>query len=259
MNRFSFDIPIKEVIFCLGIKTSTALPVTHTDRWAHGLLYNSKRERSYYFDGYGEVKVGIGDVLYFPKHSDYHGRIEDDSYCDVINFQLAEDVSGLAPFVITPKNPSAIEALFKSAERAFAIGSSAARLKCIGKLYEILSIVKGELEPEYIPSKQASLIKPAIEYINEHLTEVLPAVGELAESCGISEGYFRALFSSVLGQSPIDYITTKRIELAKELIRSGLCSISEAAYSCGFTDTAYFSRSFKRITGISAREYKKYL
>ena len=160
-----------------------------------------------------------------------------------------------APFVMTPKNPSAVEEIFKSAERAFARGG-AEKIKCMAKLYELFALIAKENEAKYLPSDKAALIEPALKHINERFCDRMPSAGELAEMCGVSEGYFRAIFTSQTGQSPIDYATTLKINRAKELIRSGLCPISEAAASVGFEDIAYFSRVFKKHVGISPREYK---
>ena len=249
---FKFEVPVEKILLCAGFETQTACNVAHTDRRGHGILYNTLQPRIYHFDGYGQFNVEVGDILYFPKHTTYHSRILSGSYCDVINFDLVQDVR-FEPFVMTPKNPSAIEELFKSAERAFNKGET---LRCTAKLYEIFAIIKKERDSEYAPSARVRIIEPAIKRINETLAERAPTVGELAALCEISEGYFRSLFLSALGQSPTEYATTVKINRAKELIRSGLCSISEAARSVGFEDIAYFSRVFRKIVGISPREYK---
>lgn len=249
---FKFEIPVERILLCAAFDTETTYNVVHTDRWSHGFLYNTKQPRTYHFDGYGEFEVKVGDIFYFPKHTDYHGKILPGSYCDVINFDFSRDVT-FAPFVMTPKNPLAVEELFKSAERAYTKGEL---LRCTAKLYELFAIVKKEKESEYTPSVRAQMIEPAIKRIEEKISAHAPTVGELAALCEISEGYLRSLFLSTLGQTPTEYTTTVKINRAKELIRSGLCPISEAAKRVGFEDIAYFSRVFKKLVGVSPREYK---
>lgn len=251
---FNFDLPVDHILLCMGFDTASTYNVTHKDRWAHGLLFNSKHPRTYRFEGYGDIEVGVGDILYFPKHSDYHGRVEPGYYCDVINFDFCRDVT-FPPFVMTPKNPTAVEEIFKSSERAFARGG-VEKIKCMAKLYELFAIMAKDNEAKYLPSDKAAIIEPALKYINERFCERIPSVGELAKMSGVSEGYFRAIFTAQTGQSPVDYATSLKINRAKELIRSGLCPISDAAASVGFEDISYFSRVFKRLVGISPREYK---
>ena len=70
----------------------------------------------------------------------------------------------------------------------------------------------------------------------------------------LTEDYFRKLFCQVTGKTPLQYLTHKRIDYAKELLRlrshSGL-SIQKIAWDAGFIDSYYFSRVFKKITGVS--------
>lgn len=251
---FNFDIPVDHILLCMSFDSTAPSNVSHKDRHAHGLLFNTKRPRTYYFEGYGKIEVGVGDILYFPKHSDYHGRVEVGYYCDVINFDFVRDVT-FDPFVMTPKNPSAVAEIFKSAERAFSRGG-AEKIKCTAKLYELFALMAKENEAKYMPSDRSAIIEPALRLIGENVCGRMPSVGALAEACGISEGYFRSLFSAQTGQSPIEYATTMKINRAKEMIRLGLCPISEAARCVGFEDIAYFSRVFKKQLGISPREYK---
>jgi len=55
----------------------------------------------------------------------------------------------------------------------------------------------------------------------------------------------------------IDKLTIYRVERAKELMGAGEMSVREIAYTVGYSEPNYFSNLFKRITGLSATEYKK--
>jgi transcriptional regulator GlxA family with amidase domain len=55
----------------------------------------------------------------------------------------------------------------------------------------------------------------------------------------------------------IEYICRERVSLAKKLIVTSQHSLSEISALCGFTDYNYFSRTFKRIAGVTAASYKK--
>ena len=52
------------------------------------------------------------------------------------------------------------------------------------------------------------------------------------------------------------YIRNMRIKYAAELISSGLYSVTDAAMMSGFNDVAYFSREFKKVLGVTPRDYK---
>ncbi len=70
--------------------------------------------------------------------------------------------------------------------------------------------------------------------------------------------YFRQVFQKTTGYSPLQYLTFKRISYAKQLLRlnyPGSMSIQEIGRRSGFVDSYYFSRIFKKETGLSPKEW----
>lgn len=80
-------------------------------------------------------------------------------------------------------------------------------------------------------------------------------VGKIAEALGISEGYLHHIFKKANNTGITEYINTVRVELAKEYIRSNNISLKEASYLVGINDPAYMSRLFKKVSGMTYREY----
>ena len=127
------------------------------------------------------------------------------------------------------------------------------------KLWIALAQTEKELGLSYVGKGKQLLIAPAVEYIHKNYTKASLSVEELAKICEISPEYFRSIFKNHFGASPIKYINNLKIERAKELISSGLYSISEAANLSGFADPCHFSREFKKTVGISPSLYTKNL
>lgn len=74
---------------------------------------------------------------------------------------------------------------------------------------------------------------------------------------GYHPDYFRRCFKKVTGMTPINYLTMLRINQAKVLLeQSSFISISAVAANCGFNDSFYFSTCFKKLSGISPKEYR---
>ena len=73
--------------------------------------------------------------------------------------------------------------------------------------------------------------------------------------CSITPGYFRSIFKSFYGVSPKSYINGLKIARAKELLASGMYSVTEAAVMSGYTDMSHFSREFKKVVGITPKNY----
>lgn len=72
-----------------------------------------------------------------------------------------------------------------------------------------------------------------------------------------SDKYFRMQFKEQTGKAPLQYLTNKRIQLAKDLLLHPNINVSEVAFHCGFNDPYYFSRVFKNTTGKSPLAWKK--
>lgn len=96
--------------------------------------------------------------------------------------------------------------------------------------------------------------KQITEYINQHLDRDLK-VFELAAIAQISPYHFIRLFKNATNQTPHQYVLHQRVEKAKCLLRHKNSSISEIAFSVGFCDQSHFTKCFKRITGITPKEY----
>ena len=99
-------------------------------------------------------------------------------------------------------------------------------------------------------------IKHIKKYVAAHLREKL-TLREIADAVHLAPHYCCALFSKYEGVSIFDFIKSKRIEIAKNLITANAMPLSEVAEHSGFTDYNYFSRTFKRVCGVSASEYAK--
>ena len=100
-------------------------------------------------------------------------------------------------------------------------------------------------------------ITSAIEYIEQNYARQM-AVSELAAHVNMSESRFFPRFHSALGVTPVEYINRYRVNRAiLLLISDGELSIEDIAEQTGFESSAYFRRVFKRVTGMSPREYRR--
>lgn len=79
---------------------------------------------------------------------------------------------------------------------------------------------------------------------------------ELAGIAHMSRSYFSTAFKRFNGISPWEYITSRRIELAKRYLRSSDCTMLEIATSCGYNNTVNFNRAFRQTTGRTPSEYR---
>ncbi|MFC7441159.1 response regulator [Laceyella putida] len=100
------------------------------------------------------------------------------------------------------------------------------------------------------------LLHKAKQYMDEHYTRPL-SLEEVAAHVRLSPHYFSKLFKERFQMNFMDYLTGLRIEQAKQLLLHSDCSLKEICFSVGYKDPNYFSRVFKKITGVSPSEYRR--
>lgn len=85
------------------------------------------------------------------------------------------------------------------------------------------------------------------------------SLDELATLAGLSRWHFTRAYRDAYGYSPIQHFLHRKMETACELLDARTCSITDVAYDMGYEDPAYFSRLFRRITGMSPQAYQRSL
>ncbi len=94
------------------------------------------------------------------------------------------------------------------------------------------------------------------QYLDEHYTEKF-SLDELSENFFISKYHLSREFKNHFGITPNLYVIAKRITMAKRLLRFSDLTLEEIAGRCGFYDTSYLNRQFKKSEGISASDFRK--
>lgn len=124
---------------------------------------------------------------------------------------------------------------------------------------EKLNFYSDDMKNESVPvisydSKQ-NLVNESLEYIEHHYHEQM-SVGDIAKALGTSISYLSRIFKENTGETIIRTINNKRIEKAKAYLRETDYKVYEVADILGFENVTYFSRFFKKHTGMSPKEYK---
>ena len=252
-NFMEYNFDIESIILSCYVEAGNGMPV-HKNRLSHGIVFQADGARRYTFDETNTIAINENDIIYLPKGSNYTVDVQGGGGCYAINFQLFNNIS-FEPFKFKPKKYKNFSGLFQNAEQVWRRKDSGFEMKCKSLLYNILFDLRKEYELGYITKDTISLIKPAIDYIHAEYTNDNIEISHLAELCNISEAYFRRIFLKNFGISPVKFINNLKIDRAKELIASGLYTISEVAVASGFHDDSYFSRKFKEATGMPPSEY----
>jgi AraC-like DNA-binding protein len=106
-----------------------------------------------------------------------------------------------------------------------------------------------ERSPHTSPS-----IQKCVEYIEENFKESI-SLSTLADISGYSLSSFKVKFKDIIGITPAEYITLRKIEYAKQALRSSSQSITDLAFELGFSSSNYFCTVFKKYTNSTPSQY----
>ena len=104
-------------------------------------------------------------------------------------------------------------------------------------------------------TRSSDIITETLAYININYNKQL-TLDELAKKSGYSKSRFSHLFFETVGTSPIKYQNDIRLKTSCELLHSTNLTITEIAQSCGFNDSLYFTRIFKKKYKTSPTQYR---
>ena len=116
----------------------------------------------------------------------------------------------------------------------------------------------GVMYPIATPTEQGAVFRellPVIRHIDEHYTEPI-SMKEMAEQAGVSATSFNTRFREILRMTPSEYVLSRRIEHARRLLAQTSKSLAEIAFELGFTDQSHFTKRFRRITGLTPKDYR---
>lgn len=105
-------------------------------------------------------------------------------------------------------------------------------------------------------NRYGSLIDTAKQYLTEHFDSNDISLNTVAAEVGVSSSYFSSIFKQETGQSFVEYLTKLRIDKACELLRCTTLRSAEIGERVGYNDPHYFSATFKKVTGVSPKDYK---
>jgi two-component system response regulator YesN len=99
-------------------------------------------------------------------------------------------------------------------------------------------------------------VRQVIEYLQQHYNEDL-TLDDVARKVHISPSHLSRLFKDELGMTIIDYLTDIRIAAAKQMLENSDLMVKEIAEKVGYQEASYFTRVFKKNTGVSPAEYRR--
>ena len=133
-------------------------------------------------------------------------------------------------------------------------------LKLVGELYEVFGFLAECPDARMACGSarggvRAEQLKPALEYIEKNYASRI-SLETLARLTGLSPKYFCRCFRAIIHRSPIDYLNYYRIECACDYLSTTDLSIADIAQLCGFNDSSFFIKQFRKYKSTTPHRYK---
>ena len=134
-------------------------------------------------------------------------------------------------------------------------------LRTISLIYDLFfrmyrnGLITSEEKRGQLP-KQTRVIAKTLSWIEEHFAEPI-TLKDLSYVSGMNEKYLCRIFREYTSKSPMSYVNEYRIDNACIKINESRSSLTQIAYDCGFNDSGYFTKIFKKYKGMTPGEYRK--
>ncbi|MBE7043738.1 MAG: helix-turn-helix transcriptional regulator [Ruminococcaceae bacterium] len=223
------------------------------NRASWGIILKYEGETIYRING-KTVTSNKNNIVILPKGCSYEWTCVRAGHFIVIEFESKQEWKDI--IAVSLRNSDKIYNQFRKMEHIQNSNNTFGKMESIKECYSLLIMALQAQEKKYQPTGKQKKVAPAMDYILAHYCENITN-DVLAKEVGCSTVYFRKLFAEIYGVSPGAFIHGKRIEKAKEMLRSDYGSITNVAQALGYSSIYDFSRSFKTHTGFLPSEYIK--
>lgn len=117
----------------------------------------------------------------------------------------------------------------------------------------IEAISKNSMKSVYSGSSQ--IIANALQFINKNFKEKI-SLKDIETNLHVNPSYFSTLFKSEMGVTFTDYLNTLKVEYASSLLTNSNMNIIDISLSAGFDDQSYFTKVFRKIKGVTPKQYR---
>ena len=215
------------------------------------IIFYRKGTGVFYFPG-GSIPISSGKFIIVPPNTLHASKYTEEAETFFIKGDFNHVFSFSSPIVVMDTAEKAgaflvkmlFDNRFSNPEYLFLLSSTLAHF--------LLQNIETEKNINIV-------LKNIVNKISDSFYDSAFNIDSILKKSGYAKDYIRAQFKLFTGKTPVEFLTELRINHACYLIDiyKDSLPLSEIAEKCGFSDYVYFSRRFKKITGMSPKNYKK--
>lgn len=181
------------------------------------------------------------------RHSGFHALF-------LLEAQFNKDMGFRSRLKLQPADFAEVEQLLDHAVKEYSAelpGKKTMLLSCFMQIVVKLSRLYDAPEK----SREISGMAEAAAFMENHYMEDI-SIESVLDISHYSQRHFIRLFSAAYNTTPQKYLMNIRIRHACSLLRDSVLSVTETALRCGFADSNYFSRAFRKAVGVTPSQYR---
>ena len=199
------------------------------------------------------LRVKEGDIVFIPENVYCYSEWQGEPKIEVVylNCFIHYEKFRYEPQIIFASEDEKVEILHTCDLLSGNIGNN---LEAYSLFYKLL----GKILPKMVESEVAldKTLSSAIEYITDNWNKVF-SVSDLAKHCCVSESTIYHLFRKELGQTPVSFLNSIRINVALEYLENSNYSVSTISRMVSFNSENHFRKVFVNLTGTTPLKYRK--
>ena len=257
-----YDINIKRINlahkFILDGKNKCEYP---DGRKYYGLIFAISGEAKYKFYHQKSITIKQGDILLLLPKAAYSIEVKEEFEHYTVNFEINEENSDMKFFsdcycVFSFDSTQQIHYIFEKLISSWMSRQPFCNIHSLSYLYELFGTIFTKQFEKDNSTKMYLRIQPAREYIQKNFNSEIN-LKLLAKYSHMSVTNFRREWLKQYVESALKYRDNIRLSYAKQYLISGYYTVSEIAEKCGFCDTNYFIRFFKKHVGVTPGNFEK--
>lgn len=234
--------------------------VHYHDTWE---IYYLTGGRCHYFIGNRTYQLDTGDLVVIPPgvihkviyDSDTHSRMLINCSPDCVDPLCAPYLEQITHFSPDPTCARHVQSLFGKLQAEDRQRDAFFAQSCRGLLTQLLVLLCRNLSSPKI-SADSSFVEDAVLYIHENFSGHL-TLTETARHCAVSPEHLSRVFRRETGFGFNEYVNIYRLKRAESILKNGSYqSIAQVAGLCGFPDSNYFSKAYRRMYGLPPSKVK---
>jgi len=261
-KNFKFDKRVFKFESRINVETPVAM-IHHHD--AIFEIYYLLKGPCWYFIDRKSYRLTDGDIALIPPGVIHKASYESPTYSRKLVFcaesMIPQSVRHLLPqipyFAATPETAPIIREIFDTIEKEYAepddFSMDVIRMK-VAQLFLIIAR-EGKCEPQ--EKEESPIVEKATRYIREHFADSV-TLQDVAAACFVSREHLSRIFKKGTGFGFNEYLNEYRLTKAHTMLRDDpKATVAEVALRCGFNDSNYFSRQYKKMYHTTASKTKK--